>query len=392
MDYADFGSRCFLLKCFLPFAFLLRLVEAGPHSNAAQMPLSQEQVDALKNPRTVIAYQEQNPKAAGTKAWERHEKYKVATTVAEAKDKKAGWQDLTSDFEKGFLKSVEDEHMDIPSLATKRPAPEGTPDKEAQARSKSQPSDIVPRALPTEAPDAISKVEMSAATIATLRMVMREEIASGMQEMENRMCQKMEEKIGQVKAELVAEKEAREALEARVRQLENSPPTIPESVDKSQVVIGGFQGVDGEETEQLVSDVLMHVDGFHGAHTMNPNATIAMAQFTTAASAMKFIRGQKFNPKMREHKLWASENRSPEERRRCKIIRKIKRALIEHGRFDPKNGLVSYKSFIARIRLDRSFMNIANVNPDGNIEWLGDDGVVNSDVKEAMAEFVDMME
>ena len=221
---------------------------------------------------------------------------------------------------------------------------------------------------------------------------MREEIASGMQEMENRMFQKMEDQLGQVKAELVAEKEAREALEARVRQLENSPPTIPESVDKSQVVIGGFQDVDGEEAEQLVSDVLMHVDGFQGAHTMNPNPTIAMAQFTTAASAMKFIRGQKFNQKMREHKLWASENRSPEERRRCKIISKIKRALIEHGRFDPKNVLVSYKPFIARIRLDRSFMNIANVNPDGNIEWLGDDGVVNSDVKEAMAEFVDMME
>ena len=339
------------------------------------MPLSQEQLDALKNPRTVIAYQEQNPKAAGTKAWERYEKYKVATTVAEAKDKKAGWQDLTSDFEKGFMKFVEVEQMDIPSHATKRPAPEGTPDKEAP-----------------EAPDAISKVEMSAATIATLRMVMREEIASGMQEMENRMFQKMEDQLGQVKAELVAEKEAREALEARVRQLENSPPMIPESVDKSQVVIGGFQDVDGEEAEQLVSDVLMHVDGFQGAHTMNPNPTIAMAQFTTAASAMKFIRGQKFNQKMREHKLWASENRSPEERRRRKIISKIKRAVIEHGRFDPKNVLVSYKSFIARIRLDRSFKNIANVNPDGNIQWLGDDGVVNSDVKEAMAEFVDMME
>ena len=37
-------------------------------------------------------------------------------------------------------------------------------------------------------------------------------------------------------------------------------------------------------------------------------------------------------------------------------------------------------------------MNIANVNPDGNIKWLGDDGVVNSDVKEAMAECVDMLE
>ena len=57
-------------------------------------------------------------------------------------------------------------HMDTSGFAVKRPAPEGTPNKEAQARSKSQPSDIVPGALPTEAPDAISKVEMSAATIA----------------------------------------------------------------------------------------------------------------------------------------------------------------------------------------------------------------------------------
>ena len=95
---------------------------------------------------------------------------------------------------------------------------------------------------------------------------------------------------------------------------------------------------------------------------------------------------------MREHKLWASENRTPEERRRCKIVSKIKRALIEHGRFDPKNVLVSYKSFSARIRMDKGFMNVANVKPDGIIEWLGDDGVVNSDVKEAMAEFVEMLE
>ena len=176
------------------------------------MPLSQEQIDALKNPRTVIAYQEDNPKASGTKAWDRYGKYKTATTVAEAKDKKTGWQDLTSEFEKGFLKFVGVEHMDTSGSAVKRPAPEGTPDKEAQARSKSQSVDLVPRVLPTEVPDAISKVEMSAATIATLRTVMREDIASGMQEMENRMMQRMDDQLGQVKAELVAEKEAREAL------------------------------------------------------------------------------------------------------------------------------------------------------------------------------------
>ena len=43
---------------------------------------------------------------------------------------------------------------------------------------------------------------------------------------------------------------------------------------------------------------------------------------------------------MRERKLSALKHRSPEERRRCKIVSKIKLALIEHGRFEPsKKGL-----------------------------------------------------
>ena len=57
---------------------------------------------------------------------------------------------------------------------------------------------------------------------------------------------RMEDQLGQVKAELVAEKEAREALEVCVRQLENSPPTMTESVDKSQVVIAGFEDLEGK--------------------------------------------------------------------------------------------------------------------------------------------------
>ena len=35
--------------------------------------------------------------------------------------------------------------------------------------------------------------------------------------------------------------------------------------------------------------------GFQGAHTLNPNPTTAIAQFTSAVNAMKFIRGQRFN-------------------------------------------------------------------------------------------------
>ena len=100
---------------------------------------------------------------------------------------------------------------------------------------------------------------------------MREEIASGMQEVGNSNDSKDGRLTWTSEAELVAEKETCEALEARVRQLENSPPMITVSVDKSQVVSEGFEDLDGEEGEKLVLDVLMHVDGFQGAHTMNPN-------------------------------------------------------------------------------------------------------------------------
>ena len=73
-------------------------------------------------------------------------------------EKKAGWQDLTADFEKGFLKIMKDMNVEVQG-PTKRPAPEGTPGREAQARTKSQASNLIPRSLPTEIEDPISKVE-----------------------------------------------------------------------------------------------------------------------------------------------------------------------------------------------------------------------------------------
>ena len=79
------------------------------------------------------------------------------------------------------------QEMDVDTAqgSTKRPAPEGTPDREAQARTKAQASDLMPRIFPTEVQEPISKVEMSAATIATLRAVMREEISIGMSALES---------------------------------------------------------------------------------------------------------------------------------------------------------------------------------------------------------------
>ena len=87
--------------------------------------------------------------------------------------------------------------------------PEGTPDREAQARTKAQASDLMPRTLPTEIQDPISKVEMSAATIATLRAVMREEISTGMSALESRLTNKMDEQYIQMKKDLEEERVTR---------------------------------------------------------------------------------------------------------------------------------------------------------------------------------------
>ena len=71
---------------------------------------------------------------------------------------------------------------DLPDLervpSTKRTAPTGTPDREAEARAKQSYTELVPKALNTEMArsDAItiSKTEVSAATMSGFRTMRRE--------------------------------------------------------------------------------------------------------------------------------------------------------------------------------------------------------------------------
>jgi len=108
--------------------------------------------------------------------------------------------------------------------------------------------------------------------------------------------------------------------------------------------------------------------------------------------AMRMIKNQKFNPKMKENKLWASENRSPTERRQCKLVSKLKKLLIEQDKHDPKNVIVSYKWFHVRVRNGRTFTNVATVSEDGEVLWAEDIGQVSATVKECMAEIEANME
>lgn len=363
--------------------------------SAFEMPLSEDQISALKNGATSISIQAENPKKTGSKAWERFEKYKHATTIAEAMGKSANWQDLSGDFEKGYMKIVDagDETM---TSSTKRSAPEGTPDREAHARAKFQPTQLVPQVLVPEALDPINKVEMSAATIAALRSMMREEFRHGMAEMETMLAGKIEASVGELRQEIASERDARQHLEERIRQLEakhntNMPASDAEVVDKSMVVIGGFAADALDEAEKIVQDMLDDMDGFREVEMAGSKQDIALASFDTPQKAMQFIRSQRNNPIMKSRNLWAAENRSRSERLRCKVVSKIKKFMIEIGGVGAKDIKVNYKLFKVTARVSGKNLVVASVDENCELSWLHDN-VPGASVREAVESFMEEME
>eukprot|EP00959_Pyramimonas_sp_CCMP1952_P470446 9496653-Pyramimonas_sp.AAC.1 len=60
-----------------------------------RMPLSSAQISVLKNGATPVQFMEENPHWQGSKAYERYERYKVASTTGEAGLYGAMFQDLS---------------------------------------------------------------------------------------------------------------------------------------------------------------------------------------------------------------------------------------------------------------------------------------------------------
>ena len=74
----------------------------------------------------------------GSKAYQGYDKYKSSNTIGEATQQGTNWQDLTVDFEKGWLTTPNSPgimDVDAPSGA-KRVHREGAPDREATSRAK----------------------------------------------------------------------------------------------------------------------------------------------------------------------------------------------------------------------------------------------------------------
>ena len=285
------------------------------------------------------------------------------------------------------------------SGSTKRIAPEGTPDREADARSK-MPSTttIVPKALIPEASEPVSKVEMSAATIAALRAMMRDEIKHGMLEMEHRFTNELDRVVGDMKEELKIEIAARQQLEELILHLEqnslkknNSTTDVDneEEVDKAVVVVGGFLDKAIEEVEALVEEMIRGVHGYKEVKIIAITPPLALATFDTPVQAVKFIRSQKKNATLQTNKLWVSENRSKAERMR-KAVSKMKKFLIELGDFEPSNIIVNDKNFKVMARINAKFVPVAKVTADLSLDWLGNN-IVNEAVRDAMHCFLSDM-
>eukprot|EP00438_Fugacium_kawagutii_P030610 Skav228347 [mRNA] locus=scaffold1898:213384:214469:+ [translate_table: standard] len=306
-------------------------------------------------------------------------------------------QDLCTDFEKGFLKvATPVEDVDLVSAASsKRAAPKGTPDREAESRAKMPAKPVPAKDLSKEFPTETTKVEMSAATIAALRGMMMDEIQQGMQQMQDFVSEKIDSAVCQLRKEFEEEREARKTLEKRVIVLEAGLRETNGANDNKEVlaVIGTFKDMTHEEVETQAKACLEGVDGVMDVYTTNPNPAVAFAQFSSTQSLTKFLRSQKKNVKMQQHSLWASQNRPAEERRRAKIASKTKKYLIEFDQFDPKDVTVNYSSYKIHARVGGRLCPVADVEESGGVNFaeMGD-GPASDDVVAAVAEFTANLE
>ena len=90
------------------------------------------------------------------------------------------------------------------------------------------------------------------------------------------------------------------------------------------MALGGFGGKELEEAQDIPNGVMADVDGFKDVHFSNNTPTIAVADFKPPMKAMKFVRGQRRNAQMQHAQLGASENRSTQEKQKCKTTSKLK--------------------------------------------------------------------
>ena len=201
-----------------------------------------------------------------------------------------------------------------------------------------------------------------------------------------------------MKEEIEREKAARGLLESRLHNLEAKQSMkidvdkMDDEVDKSIAVIGGFGEKGIEEAEDVLKELLAHINGFQDVNLVESNSgVLGLAQFDTPSNAFKFVRSQKKHAGIQHAGLWVAENRTRAERNRSKIVSKLKKFLIELGNMNPKDVMVSYKVFKVVVRVGSKLIPLASVDSDMEVHWH-DAEMPSADVKKALEEFIANME
>ena len=225
---------------------------------------------------------------------------------------------------------------------------------------------------------------------------MKEEIRNGNEEIQKVIKTEVERAVGPLRTELADEKANRQALEQRVAVLEErlqskgTPATNEgEEVDKSIVVVGGFGDKDADEAETFIAEAMEDVPGVEEVYTTSATPKVGFARFSTPEKALKFVKSQKKYKDFRRDGLWASENRSIEERRRFKVASKIKKFLIENEGYEPKHILVDYTHFKVMVRAAGKRHHVATVLEDASPKWHDCDCPVGEETQEAVKDAIE---
>ena len=128
--------------------------------------------------------------------------------------------------------------------------------------------------------------------------------------------------------------------------------------------------------------------GFVEAFTTNPVPKVVFARFSSIQHLTSFVRAHKTNEKLKEKKLWASMNRSLDERRLSRTASKIKRALIEAGNFDPKAVVVDWKALRVFVVVNRKVVHVASVSKEAEPVWIEGSCAASQEVRAAVADML----
>ena len=82
--------------------------------------------------------------------------------------------------------------------------------------------------------------------------------------------------------------------------------TMMEHIDKSVVVVGGFNKKTVEEAEALVQQMMVDIEGYKSVKMIDGESPLGLETFDSPMQAMKFIGSQKKNGTIHTNKFWVS--------------------------------------------------------------------------------------